>query len=323
MEGPVAEFRAAQSEQAKLEMEGRENAKDFNQQREGKERRTAKDFSQSPLALAMLQRRRITSKDVESLMRDSGIDTRAGGQRPAEVLKDLKKDMKEDIEKTMRETGATKRKQHECTKSNSSSGSGRGKGSNRRWSASSNSQRRSRPARSIRIKSLSNSYKSYGESEQPLTIVPASLWRVDQREVPNERRRIESWRLSFRCRGALRFEMSMPDFNCSPLDERQKEAMTAELYRVGGPDVLHKQWDDILNAISLVTQNVASKKEARDRAIQYHLERQDLLALDAAARENALIVIRAMINQAIEAFAPGRELPECESFWGKRRAARQ
>ncbi len=86
--------------------------------------------------------------------------------------------------------------------------------------------------------------------------------------------------------------------------------MTAELYRVGGPDVLHKQWDDILNAISLVTQNVASKKEARDRAIQYHLERQDLLALDAAARENALIVIRAMINQAIEAFAPGRELPE-------------
>ncbi len=108
----------------------------------------------------------------------------------------------------------------------------------------------------------------------------------------------------------FRYEMSKPEFNTKPLDERQKEALVAELVRVGGPEAMLQQWDDIFNVMSVVVQNVASKKEARDRAIQYHLERQDLLALDAAARENALIVIRAMINQAIEAFAPGRELPE-------------
>ena len=108
MQEAVDEFSKAKSQKQEWEAEGVRYQRAFESGREAKEKTTSQQLAQSPLALAMLQGRKITSKDVEGIMRDSGVDIRRGGQRPAEVLKDLRKSQKEDIEKTMRETGATR-----------------------------------------------------------------------------------------------------------------------------------------------------------------------------------------------------------------------
>jgi hypothetical protein len=100
--------RARQEDRNRLEIQGRDNVKQFEKERSAKEEATAKKLSGGFVGLAMLQGRAVDSKAVAQVMKAAGIDVGPGGQRGKEVRKDMVKDLNDEISAKMAETGANR-----------------------------------------------------------------------------------------------------------------------------------------------------------------------------------------------------------------------
>jgi hypothetical protein len=109
MMSAVTQQEGEDEKQKGWELQGRDNARKFELDRQHKEEATAKKLADSPIALQLLRGQHFTPANVDRVMKAGGIDTRAGGQRPAQVLEDLKKDLRTEIADTMLRTGATER----------------------------------------------------------------------------------------------------------------------------------------------------------------------------------------------------------------------
>jgi hypothetical protein len=107
-------------------------------------------------------------------------------------------------------------------------------------------------------------------------------------------------------------EMELPEFDTNAIDDRQRDALIAEINRIG-LEAINELWVEIRLQVLVLIEHRVPRSQIRRTLKDDPLEPKDLSSLSTIDRNNASIVMWAMRDQAVELFAPlveGEDKPE-------------